>query len=182
MSTLKCYFEGKQEYFKGLKIDGLETEWKQHPIFHVDFNGYDFLNVDNVLNVLTGYVKEWETKWGRNPYIDTLDDRFAYVLGQAHAQTGMPCVVLIDEYDKPLLDVMDTGAKVDNDNKDLLLEDYNRNVLKGFYSVFKKADADLKFVLLTGQGLKTKYEYPPKSLSGSSINLDDGEFFKRNAT
>lgn len=150
VSTLKCYFEGKKEYFRGLKIDALEKDWNQHPVFHVDFNGYDFLDTDNLLDIVTGYVKGWERQWGRNPDTDALGDRFAYVLHQAHIKTGQPSVVLVDEYDKPLLDVLDTGARLNNDEKDVLLEEYNRNVLKGFYSVFKKADADLQFVLLTG--------------------------------
>lgn len=69
---------------------------------------------------------------------------------QVHRQTGLPCVVLVDEYDKPLLDVLDTGAKVKDNSKEILLEDFNRDTLKAFYSVFKKADADLRFVMLTG--------------------------------
>lgn len=150
VSTLKAYFEGKKELFKNLKIDALEKDWKQYPVFHLDFNGYDFLYIDNLLSILTGYVKEWEAQWGKDPYNDALGDRFAYVLHQAHEQTGLPSVVLIDEYDKPMLDVLDTGARVNNDEKDVLLEEYNRNLLKGFYSVFKKADADLQFVFLTG--------------------------------
>ena len=73
------------------------------------------------------------------------------MLKAAHEKTGRRCVVLIDEYDKPLLDVMDTELRVtDSDGNSLRLEEYNRNVLKGFYSVFKDADPDLKFVLLTG--------------------------------
>lgn len=106
ISTLKSYFEGRKDLFKGLKIDSLEKEWKQYPVFDIDFNGYDFLNVDNLLNILTGYVNGWEAKWGKDPYNDALGDRFAYVLNQAHVKTGLPSVVLIDEYDKPLLDVL----------------------------------------------------------------------------
>ena len=150
LSTLKCYFEGRKELFKGLKIDALETEWKQHPIFHIDFNGYNFLGVDNLMEVLDGYVSDWETLWGRAPHRNTLGDRFAYVLHQAHVKTGQLAVVLIDEYDKPLLDVLDTGLKIKSGENDVLIEDYNRNVLKAFYSVFKLADADLRFVMLTG--------------------------------
>ena len=69
---------------------------------------------------------------------------------QVHRQTGLPCVVLVDEYDKPLLDVLDTGAKVKDNTQEILVEDFNRDTLKAFYSVFKKADADLRFVMLTG--------------------------------
>ena len=76
--------------------------------------------------------------------------RFASVLKKAHRKTGLRAVVLIDEYDKPLLDVLDTNIKTMVDGQERLLEDWNREVLKGFYSVFKAADANLQFVLLTG--------------------------------
>lgn len=150
LSTLKCYFEGRKGLFKGLKIDALETEWNQYPVFHIDFNGYNFLDTDSLQQILTDYVAEWEGQWGRDPYRNSLGDRFAYVLRQAHVKTGQPAVVLVDEYDKPLLDVLDTGRKVMSGLNEVLLEDYNRNMLKAFYSVFKLADADLRFVLLTG--------------------------------
>ena len=77
-------------------------------------------------------------------------DRFVRVLRKAHEQTGRRCVVLIDEYDKPLLDVLDTGLTCTVDGQERMLEERHRDVLKGFYSVFKAADADLQFVLLTG--------------------------------
>lgn len=78
-------------------------------------------------------------------------ERFAQLLAHVHKQTGKRCVVLIDEYDKPLLDVLDTNYKtIDGNGNEILIEEYNRNILKGFYSTFKAADADLQFVLLTG--------------------------------
>lgn len=150
VSTLMCYFEGKKELFKGLKIDSLEKEWKQYSVFHIDFNGYDFLNTDHLLNVISDYIKGWEEEWGRDPNRNALGDRFAYVLHQAHIKSGQPAVVLVDEYDKPMLDVLDQPQSINIDNVEKRLEDYNREVLKSFYSVFKKADADLQFVLLTG--------------------------------
>lgn len=164
VSTLKSYFEGKKELFKGLKIDSLETEWKQYPVFHIDFNGYDFLNSDNLLNVVSDYILGWEAQWGKDPYRSTLGDRFAYVLQQAHIKTGQPAVVLVDEYDKPLLDVLDVGQTIKVGNAEKKLEDYNREVLKSFYSVFKKADADLQFVLLTGVAELSQINF------GSSFN------------
>lgn len=150
ISTLKCYFEGKKELFKGLKIDSLETEWKQYPVFHIDFNGTDFTRGNALDETVNGYVKSWESIYGSNPYSRDLGDRFAFVIHTAHEKTGMPCVILIDEYDKPLLDVLDTGLKTKVGENDMLIEDKNRNTLKSFYSVFKKADADLQFVFLTG--------------------------------
>jgi len=99
---------------------------------------------------LESSVANWELEYGFNPNNTILGDRFAYVLHQAHLKTGKRCVVLIDEYDKPLLDVMDTGLKTVVDGNEMTLEEKNRNILKGFYSTFKAADADLRFVFLTG--------------------------------
>ena len=150
VSTLKCYFEGKKELFNGLAIDSLEKDWKQYPIFHIDFNGNNFTNPDELTTVLEGYVASQEAIYGKSPVPATLGGRFAYVLKAAHEKTGLRAVVLIDEYDKPILDVLDTNIKIAVSGDDRLLESYNREILKGFYSVFKAADQDLQFVLLTG--------------------------------
>ena len=142
VSTLKNYYLGHKELFKGLAIEKLEKEWNVHPMFHVDFNGSNFMEEGVLEKRLYGYVKDWETEYGV-PSDTQLDwgGRFMKVLKAAHEQTGRRAVVLIDEYDKPILDVLDTDSG---------LEDRHRNVLKGFYSVFKVADSHLQFVLLTG--------------------------------
>ena len=150
VSTLENYYLGKQELFKGLKIDALEKEWKTYPVFHLDFNGKNYNDKDVLIETLTGFVEEQEAQYGRDPYHNSIGDRFAYVLKSAHQQTGLRCVVLIDEYDKPLLDVMDLPEKICINNVDITLEENHRNILKAFYSTFKLADADLQFVLLTG--------------------------------
>ena len=150
VSTLKCYFQGKKELFKGLAIDKLETEWAEYPVFHIDFNGDTFTKAGILEKKIEGRIAGWEMTYGKHPTSDTLGDRFAYVLQQAHKQYGRRCVVLIDEYDKPILDVLDTGYEVTIDGKERLLEDWHREILKGFYSTFKSADEDLQFVLLTG--------------------------------
>ena len=150
VSTLKYYFQGKKELFKGLAIDSLEKEWAEYPVFHIDFNGENFTEQGILEAKLEGKIANWEAEYGTSPYHTTLGSRFQYVLQAAHEKTGKRAVVLIDEYDKPLLDVLDTGLKATLSNNELLLEEHLRNVLKGFYSVFKAADADLQFVLLTG--------------------------------
>ena len=150
VSTLENYYLGKKELFKGLKIDALEKEWKTYPVFHLDFNGKNYNDKDVLIETLTGFVEEQEAQYGRDPYHNSIGDRFAYVLKSAHQQTGLRCVVLIDEYDKPLLDVMDLPEKICINNVDITLEENHRNILKAFYSTFKLADADLQFVLLTG--------------------------------
>ena len=145
VSTLEHYFLGHKELFKGLKIDGLEREWLEYPVFHVDFNGDDFKQSGVLEKKIEGRIVGWEEKYGRDVNALTMGDRFASVLRRAHERTGRRCVVLVDEYDKPILDVL---GKESGDGE--RLEERNRNVLKGFYSVFKAADADLQFVLLTG--------------------------------
>lgn len=143
VSTLKNYFLGRKELFKGLKIEALEKDWNVYPVFHMDFNGDDFTRKGTLRALLDDYVSKWEKEFN---IIETNPDlgvgiRFKNVLEKVHLTTGMRAVVLIDEYDKPILDVLD----VDKD-----LEEEHRNILKGFYSVFKSADENLRFVFLTG--------------------------------
>ena len=136
VSTLENYFLGRKELFKGLAIESLEKDWFVYPVFHIDFNG--------------GKVSEWEKIYGRTGNYTNVGSRFAEVLRRAHEQTGRRCVVLVDEYDKPILDVLDTGKEIAVGGSRILLEDWHREILKGFYSMFKVADAHLQFVLLTG--------------------------------
>ena len=150
VSTLEAYFRGKKDLFKGLAIDDLEKEWAEYPVFHLDFNGEDYTKSGKLEEKIVGAIETWEAEYGRDPYKKALGDRLIYVLAQAAKRYGRRAVVLIDEYDKPLLDVLDTGMTIDIEGNRLLLEDHHRNLLKGFYSVFKAADADLQFVLLTG--------------------------------
>ena len=142
VSTLENYYLGRRELFKGLAIEKLETEWNVHPVFHVDFNGANFTREGVLETMLEDYVDKWEEQYGlqTNPELE-VGLRFRDILSAAHEKTGRRAVVLIDEYDKPVLDVLDT---------DCGLEDRHRDVLKGFYSVFKGADSHLQFVLLTG--------------------------------
>ena len=142
VSTLKNYYLGHKEFFKGLKIDSLEKDWNVHPVFHVDFNGANFTQAGVLETMLDDYIDKWEKQYDihTDPGLG-VGLRFRDILCAVHEQTGRRAVVLIDEYDKPILDVLDV---------DTLLEDRHRNVLKAFYSVFKVADSHLQFVLLTG--------------------------------
>lgn len=150
MSTLKYYFLGEKKLFRGLEIERLEKEWNKHPVFHIDFNGENFTNPGTLEEKIEGAVATWEQQYGTDPVRTTFGDRFAYVLEAAHRQTGRRAVVLIDEYDKPLLDVLDSNRSMTQGSDKVSLEDNNREVLKGLYSVFKAADQNLQFVLLTG--------------------------------
>ena len=151
LSTLENYFLGRKELFRGLAIDSLEKEWAEYPVFHLDFNGKNFTSPLELKETIETFVSKSEEKYGKDPLAVTYGDRISYVFEKAYKMTGRRVVVLVDEYDMPLLEVMNTGIPspvVEGDIK--TLEDYNRNILKGFYSVFKLADKHLRFVLLTG--------------------------------
>lgn len=143
VSTLENYYLGRKELFQGLSMEQLEKDWNVHPVFHIDFNGSDFTEEGVLKQKLNGYVADWEKEYGLEEYAQTLDlgSRFQKVLEAAHKQSGRRAVVLVDEYDKPILDVLDRNGK---------LEEQHRDTLKAFYSVFKGADRHLQFVLLTG--------------------------------
>ncbi|MCL2041040.1 MAG: ATP-binding protein [Bacteroidales bacterium] len=140
LSTLKAYFEGKKELFEGLKIAELEKEWKQYPVFYLDFNVGLLINAANVAERLNVKLKELERLWGQTTDTEDLASRFEAVIKSACEQTGKQVVVLIDEYDKPLINTMD----------DPIANEEIRTLLKSFYGVLKSADAYLKFVFLTG--------------------------------
>ena len=150
VSTLKCYFQGRKELFKGLAIDKLETEWAEYPVFHIDFSQTDFLNPNILEEKLEENISAWEQIYGKGEFAFSLGSRFAYVLKQAHKQSGRRCVVLIDEYDKPVVDALGTGLKIKKDINELLLETYYKQLLGSFYSTLKASDEDLHFILITG--------------------------------
>ena len=149
VSTLENYYLGRKELFRGLKIDALEKEWKTYPVFHLDFNGQNFNDRDALVRTLENFLASYESLYGGDA-TQTIGTRFANLLKAAHQQTGLRCVVLVDEYDKPLLDVTGLPETIRQNNVDITLEENHRNILKGFYSTFKLADNDLQFVLLTG--------------------------------
>jgi len=150
VSTLKYYFQGRKDLFKGLEMEKLEKDWTEYPVFEIDFNSSDFTDGSALLDTLETNLVKWEQEYGVKRISNQPGLRFAEVLHQAHEKTGQRCVVLIDEYDKPMLDVMDTGLKTSEGGVEMTLEERNRNTLKAFYSTFKSADADLRFVFLTG--------------------------------
>ena len=151
VSTLEAYFLGHKELFKGLKIYSMETEWKTHPVFHLSFGGQNFSEPYTLKAVLEEFVSMREKEYGRNELAITLESRFRSVIKNAYDKTGQRVAVLIDEYDKPLLDVMSSNVNVTLEGgSSMNIEKYNRELLKGFYSVFKEADDYLQFVFLTG--------------------------------
>ena len=139
ISTLEAYFLGKKDLFQGLKMESLETNWEEYPVFRIDFAVGDYTKENELENILNDTLHKWEMQYGLKSEIDSLGLRFKNVLEEAAKKTGYKAVVLIDEYDKPMLDVLGTD-----------IEEINRNTLKGLYGTFKAADASIRFVLLTG--------------------------------
>ena len=146
VSTLENYFLGRKDLFRGLAIDSLEKEWKEYPVFHLDFNGKNFTSPMELKETIETFIAKCEEKYGKDELANTYGDRLAYVFEKAHEKTGRRVVVLIDEYDKPLLDVIDTDYTGLLNGKETKLEDIHRGILKGLYSVFKLADKHLQFV------------------------------------
>ena len=141
LSTLKCYFEGRKEMFEGLAISQTESEWKKYPVFYFDFNVGDFTDEENFRRSLSLKLDTYEQIYGqRNPNATSFADRFSNLLQQAHEKTGLQAVILVDEYDKPLLNAMDNPALVDT----------FRKILKSFYGVIKGEDAHIQFAFITG--------------------------------
>lgn len=140
LSTLEAYFLGKKELFKGLAIYDLETDWKKYPIFHIDLNTANFREKDSLYTVLNDYLTTWECKYGTRESEATLALRFKGVIARAAEKEGCGVVILIDEYDKPILQTL----------RDPELQAEHRAQLIAFYSVLKTQDRYIKFAFLTG--------------------------------
>ena len=143
LSTLKAYWEGKRELFEGLEIveleKGNEGAFEPYPVFYFDFNGQNYQRETALEDVLDNMLRNWETEYGCGGQ-GTLSDRFQSLLKSAMKKTGKSCVVLVDEYDKPLLEVLENDS----------LEEHNKAVFKGFFGTLKSYDEYLRFVFITG--------------------------------
>ena len=140
LSTLQAYYEGKKELFEGLAMASLEKDWKTYPVLLLDLNAQRYDSVDSLTSILNDTLCEWERLYGTQESETTLSLRFKGVIQRAAEKTGRNVVVLIDEYDKPMLQAIH--------NKEL--QSSYRNILKAFYGVLKSKDAYLQFALLTG--------------------------------
>lgn len=143
ITTMEAYFNAERELFKGLAIDKLEPqEWTKYPVLHLDFTHRGYNNPDDLPKALADNLDEWEKKYGFPNPDDTADGRFHKLLRNVCDSTGQPVVILIDEYDSPIVDVHDKPE----------LEKLNRKILHDFYRVMKSNEKYLKFVFLTGVG------------------------------
>ena len=140
ISTMEAYFKGKKELFEGLAMEQLEKDWTEYPVLHLDLNGSKYLDPEDLNVVLTQHLDNWESEYSITARYSDLEARFKDVIDGAYEKTGKQVVILIDEYDKPI---------VNNINKKEL-SDYYRSALQGFYSVIKSKGEQTKFCFLTG--------------------------------
>ena len=149
LSTLRAYFEGRKELFEGLYIAAREEEiarwegrepWEESPVFYIELNAEKFSSLEVVENCLDAHLAVWEARYGSDGVSKTLAGRFWNVIRRAYEQTKQQVVILVDEYDKPLLETV-------NDEE---LNFEIRALLKAFYEVLKKCDSYIRFAFLTG--------------------------------
>lgn len=140
LSTIKAYYEGKKELFEGLAIEHLEKDWIKHPILHLDLNIEKYDTPESLDYILNDNLKRWENLYGTRPSEVTFSLRFAGIIERAYEQTGERVVILVDEYDKPMLQAIGNEE----------LQRYFRNTLKPFYGVLKSKDGCIKLGFLTG--------------------------------
>ena len=144
ISAMKAYWEGRKDLFNGLKIAELESSnhdtWKKYPVFCFDFNGQNYKTEGALESILDEYLRRWETEYSISASNASIGERFRNLLIKAKDNTGLRCVVLVDEYDKPLLDVVDNKS----------LQEHNKDVFKGFFSTLKSYDEYIRFVFITG--------------------------------
>ena len=140
ISTFDAYFQGKKELFDGLAIEQLETKWEQHPVLHLDLNAKKYETAADLIAMLNQYLEKWEAIYGNEKKDRSPEERFSYVIEQASLKTGKGVVVLVDEYDKPMLQAIGNGE---------LQKEYH-NTLKPFYGVLKTMDGCIKLAFLTG--------------------------------
>ena len=140
VSTMQSYFEGKKELFKGLAIEKLEKDWTEYPVLHFDMSGGKHMEPEQ-LELYLGYIlKDQEKKWGINEPRIGANNRLIDLINTAYEKSGKQVVVLIDEYDAPMLDVAHEKEQLD----------VLRNIMRNFYSPLKYSEAKLRFVFLTG--------------------------------
>ena len=140
ISTMEAYFQGKKDLFKGLALEKLENEWTEYPVLHLDLSGKEYKSMEDLDVRLDRHLSLWESSFDAAKRYPMADARFSDIIDTAYEKTGKPVVILIDEYDKPILD---------SAGNEPLREAY-RSRLQGFYSVMKSQDGKIRFGFLTG--------------------------------
>jgi hypothetical protein len=169
LSTIRYYFLGRKELFEGLAIEQLEDQsdepWAEHPVLYFDFNGQNYTQKGSLESVMTNLFRKWEAEYGIRPAADdSLGTRFENIIQAAYQKTGKRVVVLVDEYDKSLLETMTILSE---------LEEANRALFKGVFGVLKKADEFLQFYMFTGVTKFSKVSIFSDLNQLTDISLDD---------
>ena len=150
LSTLAAYFRGQKELFKDLYLEKAEEEqaaqegreaWQAYPVLYLDFNTKNYIDEQALVDILNLHLNEWEAQYAVSKTAAAPEDRFRLLIAALFKQTGKQVVILVDEYDKPLLQTMGVNEE---------LNEHYRNTLKAFYSVIKTCDEYIRFAFLTG--------------------------------
>lgn len=140
VSTMEAYFSGRKDLFEGLAMESLEKDWTEYPVLHLDLTGSSYTDISHLKVSLDQYLRKWESLYDVAPMSEDLSSRFKDIIDAAYLKTGQKVVILIDEYEKPIIDNIDNPE---------LMEQFRRE-LQGFYSVIKGKDNAIRFAFLTG--------------------------------
>ena len=140
VSTMEAYFSGRKELFEGLAMASLEKDWVSYPVLHLDLTGAAYLSVDELYSKLNSFLSKYEERYEIRTGEHVASVRFENIIDTAYRKTGQKVVILIDEYEKPIIDNIDNPE---------LMEQFRRE-LQGFYSVIKGKDNAIRFAFLTG--------------------------------
>ena len=163
VTTLEAYFQGRKELFEGLAISELEKDWNQYPVLHIDLNAADYRDVNALQSLIHYHLLRFEKTYGPGNENQSLSERFMDVIRRAYELTGQQVVILVDEYDKPLLQAI---------GNEELQNDY-RKTLKSFYGVCKTMDSYIRFALFTGVTKFSKVSVFSDLNNLKDISLDD---------
>lgn len=162
-NTLKAYFQGKKELFDGLKIMDVEKEWKTYPVLHFSMSGLKNVTVPEAKSKLESLLRGYEKIYGNDPLSETPGDRFRDLIHNAERQTGEKVVVILDEYDSPIMRLM-----YDKEQLDVM-----RSMLREFYQVLKDEGAYLRFVFITGVTKFSQLSIFSELNNLNQISMDD---------
>lgn len=140
VSTMEAYFSGRKELFEGLAMESLEKDWTEYPVLHLDLTGSSYIDISHLKMSLDQHLRKWESLYDVTPMSEDLSSRFKDIIDAAYRKAGQKVVILIDEYEKPIIDNIDNPE---------LMEQF-KHELQGFYSVIKGKDNAIRFAFLTG--------------------------------
>ena len=163
LSTLEAYYQGKKELFKGLALERLEKDWKVYPVFHLDFNTGLYTNPEGLVSIIDEHLRYFEKNYDIEPDGISLSERFKAVIRCAYEKMGQKVVILVDEYDKPLLEAI---------GNEPLQNDY-RKMLKSFYGIAKTMDSYIQFAFFTGVTKFSKVSIFSDLNNLNDISLDE---------